>query len=215
MLSEKIFEDIICKYPELIEESLVLKGRQLALYGRRMDILFEDRFKRKLIIELKVGPIKDEHIGQILSYEGILLSADDPTIRVMLLGNRVPPNIQRSLDHHGIACKEITASQLKKFLSIKRDNEFLSFFQEEIYIPKGIKNATKDSGKKMNREKRSSGIWIFQANPKLYRLLEKLKSGDLFSQEMLQRFFDETPVGSFNIAEFQLELWSPLFSIRN
>ena len=107
MLFEKNFEDIIAKYPELIEDDLTLKGRQVTLYGRRMDLLFEDKFRRRLIVELKIGPIKDVHIGQVLSYEGMLLSGEDPTIRVMLIGNRVPPNIQRSLDHHGIAWCEI------------------------------------------------------------------------------------------------------------
>lgn len=131
MLLEKDLEDIISKYPDLIEEGLTLKGRQLTLYGRRMDLLFEDRFKRRLILELKKGPIKDQHIGQILSYEGMLLSADDPTIRIMLVGNRVPPNIQRSLDHHGIAWKEITFSHLKGFLSEKADEPFLHLLDDE------------------------------------------------------------------------------------
>ncbi len=136
---EKDFEDIICKYPELIEEGLILIGRQLSLYGRRMDILFEDKFKRKLIIELKAGPIKDEHIGQILSYEGMLLSADNPTLRVMLVGTRVPPNIQRSLDHHGIAWKEITSSFLKEFLKNKGDDFFHHLFEyDEPVINKRI-----------------------------------------------------------------------------
>lgn len=137
MFSEKEFEDIICKYPELIEEGLILTGHQLTLYGRRMDILFEDKFKRKLIIELKIGPIKDEHIGQILSYEGMILSADDPTIRVMLVGNRVPPNIQKSLDHHGIAWKEISIFRLKEFLLSRGDKEFLKPFEEETSIQQG------------------------------------------------------------------------------
>jgi RecB family endonuclease NucS len=105
VFSEKQFEDLICQYPELIEEGLTLKGRQITLYGRRMDILFEDRLKRKLIVELKIGPIKDEHIGQILAYEGMLLSSEDPSVRVMLVGNRVPPNLRRSLDHHIILPK--------------------------------------------------------------------------------------------------------------
>jgi len=130
MLREKDFEDILCKYPELIEEGLVLLGRQITLFGRRMDIIFEDRFKRRLIVELKSGPIKDEHIGQILCYEGILLSADDPSIRVMLVGNRVPPNIKRSLDHHGIAWKEITLSALMEFIKNKRDNLFIGLFED-------------------------------------------------------------------------------------
>jgi hypothetical protein len=134
MIREKDFEDILCKYPELIEEGLVLKGRQVTLYGRRMDILFEDRFKRRLIVELKSGPIKDEHIGQILSYEGILLSGEDPTIRVMLIGTRVPPNIQRSLDHHGIGWKEITLSALKEFIKEKRDDSYIGLFEDTAPI---------------------------------------------------------------------------------
>lgn len=131
MIHEKDLEDIICKYPELVEEGLTFKGRQITLYGRRMDILFVDKFKRKLIIELKVGPIKDAHIGQIMSYEGMLLSDDDPSIRVMLVGNRVPPNIQRSLDHHGIAWQEITFSHLKNFLEEKQDFAFLSLMNSD------------------------------------------------------------------------------------
>jgi hypothetical protein len=137
MLQEKTFEDIICKYPQLIEEHLKFIGRQITLYGRRMDILFEDKFKRKLIIELKAGPIKDDHIGQILSYEGMLLSADDPTIRVMLVGTRVPPNIQRSLDHHGIAWKEITFSKLKEFLLDNKDESYNDLF-EFVYQPRTL-----------------------------------------------------------------------------
>ncbi len=65
-LDEKIFEDILVKYPHLIEEGLVLEGRQVTVYGRRIDLLFKDTFGRQLIVELKAGPIKDEHIGSIV-----------------------------------------------------------------------------------------------------------------------------------------------------
>jgi hypothetical protein len=131
MITEKDFEDIICKYPDIIEEGLTFKARQLTLYGRRMNILFEDRFKRKLIIELKAGPIKDQHIDQILSYQSMLLSVDDPTLRVMLVGTRVPPNIKRSLDHYGIAWREISLTDIKEFLNIKKDNTYLGVFEED------------------------------------------------------------------------------------
>jgi hypothetical protein len=131
-MKETKFEDIMCKYPELIEDGLILKGRQVMCYGRRMDILFDDKFGHKLIVELKIGPIKDMHIGQILSYEGMLLSSEDPTIWVMLIGNRVPPNIQRSLDHHGIAWKEISLSHIKEFIANKGDEEFKELFEEDI-----------------------------------------------------------------------------------
>ena len=55
---KKDFENILIKYPELIEDGLELLNRQVAIYGRRIDILFKDKFNRKLIIELKIGPIK-------------------------------------------------------------------------------------------------------------------------------------------------------------
>lgn len=150
---EKDFEDIICKYPELIEEGLILISRQLSLYGRRIDILFEDKFKRKLLIELKAGPIKDDHIGQILSYEGMLLSADDPTLRVMLVGTRVPFNIQKSLDHHGIAWKEITFSFLKDFLKMKGDESFNQLFPyDEPMIRKVLVEMQNEFPKQYNSE---------------------------------------------------------------
>jgi hypothetical protein len=135
---EKTFEDILCKYSELIEDGLIFKGRQIIKFGRRIDILFEDKFKRELLVELKSGPIKDEHIGQILSYEGMLLSADDPTIRIMLIGTRVPPNLQKSLDHHGIIWKEITYGKLESFIKTKNDENFLSFFDpQDVYYKSG------------------------------------------------------------------------------
>ena len=46
-------------------------------------------------------PILDKHIGQIMSYEGSVLSEKDPDVRIMLIGTRVPPNLQKALDQHG------------------------------------------------------------------------------------------------------------------
>ncbi len=118
------------KYPERIEAGLHLTGRQKAVYGRRIDLLFEDRLKRVLLVELKWGPIQDRHIGQLMSYEGALLSSDNPDLRVMLIGTRVPPNIGRSLDHHGIAWKEMRPSDILTFLLAKQDNDLASAFAE-------------------------------------------------------------------------------------
>ncbi|MFA5291461.1 MAG: endonuclease NucS domain-containing protein [Phycisphaerae bacterium] len=145
-MKESDLESVLAKYPDLIETGLILTGRQVTVYGRRMDLLFDDKHKRKLIVELKAGPIKDEHIGQILSYEGMLLSADNPDIRVMLVGSRVPPNIQKTLDHHGIAWKEIKLTSLKEFLANKGDNQFDNLFEDEIYPSvKMTKNETNNN----------------------------------------------------------------------
>lgn len=139
MLTEKVLEDILVKYPELIEDGLILLGRQVFVFGRRIDLLFEDKFKRKLIVELKNGPIKDENVGQIMSYEGMILSDEDPSVRVMLVGTRVPPNIQRSLDHHGIAWKEISHSKFKEILMMNNEVNLLKLFNNESFTMPIIK----------------------------------------------------------------------------
>ena len=130
-MKEIDFENILAKHPELIEDGLRLIGRQITVYGRRMDLLFEDINKRKLIIELKSGPILDKHIGQIMAYEGGILSDENPDVRIMLVGTRVPPNLRKALDYHGIAWKEINFSHLKLFLHQKGDTAFSSIFEEE------------------------------------------------------------------------------------
>ena len=131
MISEKQFEDILCKYHELIEEGLIFKGRQIRVHGKIIDILFEDKFGQKLIAELKIGTIDRKHIGQVMEYEGNVLSEEDPTARIMLVGNRVPPNLRKALDHHGIEWREILLSKLQEFIKSKSDNKFVSYFAEK------------------------------------------------------------------------------------
>jgi hypothetical protein len=125
-MKEKQLEAILEKYSDLIEPGLTLLRRQPVMYGRRMDLLFEDREKRKLVVELKAGPIKDEHIGQLVCYQGMLLSVEDPTVRAMLIGTRVPSYIKKALDHYGIAWREIKLAHLKAYLSEVKDDELLN-----------------------------------------------------------------------------------------
>ena len=54
-MNESQFEDILEKYPELIEEGLSLIGRQVWIKGKYIDLLFNDRYGQKLIVELKKG----------------------------------------------------------------------------------------------------------------------------------------------------------------
>ena len=130
-MKESDFEDILTKYPELIEEGISLIGRQVRVKGKYIDLLFKDRFGQKIIVELKKGTILRKHIGQLLDYEGHLLTPDDPTNRVMLIGNRVPNNLRRALDHHGFEWKELQVITLIKFLSKKGDHDLLKIFEQE------------------------------------------------------------------------------------
>lgn len=177
-LKEKTFEDILAKYPNLIEEGLVLEGRQVTVYGRRIDLLFKDSFGRRLIVELKAGPIKDEHIGQIMSYEGSLLSHENPDLRIMLIGMRVPPNIRRSLDHHGIAWKEISITALIKYLNEAGEANLLDSLSAEAL-----------SLKKAKIEKASRDIRANRANidiPAMLIRINKKYRDNISAEELLE-----------------------------
>ena len=123
MFSEKEFEDILVQYPDLIEPNLKLIGRQVRYFGKRIDILFEDKFKEKLIIELKKDNLTRDALSQVLEYEGYILSEKDPTARVMLIANRIPLNLKKAMEHHGIEYKEFTEKFLIEFIE-KNDNNF-------------------------------------------------------------------------------------------
>lgn len=134
-MDEKLLEEIICKHPELIEHELSLIGNQVYLSGKRVDVLFEDKHDQKLIIEVKKGTILREHISQLLDYEGYFVSKNNPDVRVMLVGTRVPENLRRSLDHHGFEWKELTIPSLINFLNRVGDDVLLSrFAQEDVEI---------------------------------------------------------------------------------
>ncbi|WP_045222641.1 endonuclease NucS domain-containing protein [Desulfonatronum thioautotrophicum] len=130
-MTERDFENILERYPELIEPGLSLQGRQLPINGKFIDLLYMDRHGQKLIVELKIGAILRNHIGQLLDYEGEILAPDDPTVRVMIIGNRVPTNLRRSLEHHGFEWKELSISELYRFLIDQNDTDFLLYFADE------------------------------------------------------------------------------------
>jgi hypothetical protein len=140
-MNEREFEDIICKYPELIEDSLSFKGRQVTVRGKRVDVLFKDRHGYTLIVELKRGTVLRRDVSQLLDYEGEFLSDDDPKVRVMLVGNRVPENLRRALDNHGFEWKELSIAFLRKFLEEHNDIplfQSLSAAGERIEKPPGM-----------------------------------------------------------------------------
>lgn len=152
MFSEKIFEDILVKYPEIIEDNLSFLDRQVAYFGKRVDLLFRDRFNEKLIVELKKDTLNRNALGQVLEYEGYIISEKDPTARVMIVANRIPLNLKTAMDHHGIEWREITLRSLKEFLVTKNDKDFLHLFEQEEPLfqgQKGLSKKDKDPSKKI------------------------------------------------------------------
>jgi hypothetical protein len=161
MLSERLFEDVLVKYPELIEQGLKLIGRQVTYFGKRIDMLFEDRFKEKLIIELKKDNLDRNALSQVMEYEGYILSEKDPSARVMLIANRIPLNLKKAMDHHGIEYKEITYKQLMEFLE-QKDQSLLNLIteqQQEVIDKPAQKDNSQTMASKLDDIIHTGGTW--------------------------------------------------------
>jgi hypothetical protein len=152
-MDENQFEDIIVKYPEMIEDGLKLMGRQIFLYdtGRNyIDILFKDQSGYHLIIELKIGPIIMSHIDQIKKYEKIYQSLRLVRPRIMLAGNMITQTMIQRLKREHVGYKVIKVSEIKVFLKKRGDFAFLRYFEQH----EKHKREKKIIGKKLPRKER-------------------------------------------------------------
>jgi len=72
-LNERQIEDVFSVfYKTLISKELTLVGRQCTMADRRVDLLFTDKAKRKVIVELKRKAPTREDVGQLLEYAGMI-----------------------------------------------------------------------------------------------------------------------------------------------
>ena len=129
MLSKSDLTKILCKYPELIEHGFTIRECNTNLYGQEVDILMEDRFKKKLVVQVRTDPIKEEHLGDILSYQEAILSGKAPNVNVMLIAIKIPPHLQKTFDHNGVIWKEITLFQIEEHLDSKGDMELMKLLK--------------------------------------------------------------------------------------
>jgi RecB family endonuclease NucS len=125
MVTKSVFEDILCKYPELIEPGFSVKGRHVELYGQEVDILLVDKFNKRLAVQVRVSPIEKEHIGEITYYQEEILSGETTDVSVMMVADKIPSHLKKTLDHCGIAWKEASISKVEEHLSSRNDTELL------------------------------------------------------------------------------------------
>ena len=95
---EKDIENLIASFPKEFfpKEELKLISQQYTLAKRRIDILFEDKYKRYIIVEVKRGILSREASGQIIEYYGLLKNQfPDKIIELILCANTIP--IERKL----------------------------------------------------------------------------------------------------------------------
>lgn len=110
MISEQLMEDKIASDPGKYvgEEGLKLVARQYTIGTYRFDLIFEDRYGAKLIVELQRGTLDRNHTYKILDYYDEYKQAHPKDfIELMVIANTIPQERKARLTAHGISYKEI------------------------------------------------------------------------------------------------------------
>jgi predicted RNA-binding protein with PUA-like domain len=178
-LLEKDIENLIAKYPDEFfpNSKFILDGQQVRLGTCYADIIFTDQYGRKIIIEVKRGILNREASGQVIEYYGLLKQRDpEAIIELILCANTIPPERRSFLERAGIECKELGISTIQK-IAEKCGYRFLDEPEKQpdnITLPapawKTGSKETLDS---------PGNIWIFQANPTRYDILNALSDQEI------------------------------------
>lgn len=116
LLSERQIEDVFEKFHQhLVEPGLRLLGRQKTLPSTRLrvDLLFEDKSKRKVVLELKKSSVSREDVGQLLEYAGLIENS-----RVILAAPHISSAIKTSFEHYGIEYIEFSPSRIAELYAL-------------------------------------------------------------------------------------------------
>lgn len=159
---EKDIENIIAAHPDEIfpGEGYILVGQQVVVEGRRLDVLFEDKHKRKVIVEVKRGILTREASGQIAEYYGLLKNRNlSETYELILCANVIPKERKTFLETIGIDCKELGITLITD-LAKKFDYTFLDDRASYDIASKEIKVLSEvDEDNPVEEEDPS--VWIF------------------------------------------------------
>ncbi|MBN1184068.1 MAG: EVE domain-containing protein [Bacteroidales bacterium] len=160
---EKDIENLIANFPDEFfpESGFKLIGQQVRLGKCYADIIFEDKHKRKIIVEVKRGLLSRVASGQIVEYYG-LLKVENPNeiIELVLCANIIPPERKLFLETVGIECKELGINLIFQ-VARKVGYEFIKTSKKDIQIEDGELPI-------------SDNIWLFQANPHRYDIINAL-----------------------------------------
>src|SRR5437773_2700891 len=110
-------EDLIAQYQDdfFPNRGFVLKGRQQSFAGvGRFDLLFEDRFKTKILMELKAVSAKYEVATQLAKYKDELESRGEDLVLMWLVAPQIPTSVREFLDRIGIEYTEIHPVEFRR-----------------------------------------------------------------------------------------------------
>lgn len=161
---EKDIENLIALYPDEFfpKSGFKLIGQQVKLGRCYADIIFEDKFQRKIIVEVKRGILSRDASGQIMEYYGLLKSERTTDfIELILCANVIPAERKTFLETAGIECKEVGINRINQLAE--------KFGYNFIDSPK-----IQEQKLKHQLAEEPEKVWIFQANGSLYNIQEML-----------------------------------------
>ena len=128
-MKESVIEEVLSKYPGLIEEGLERIGKEVAINDSKIDLLFLDKNKRYLIIEIKGVPVSFDIFDQVIKYKFLLSKEkglDPSSIRCTVLSPEMREEAKEAcrfynIEYKRILCtddlKQIPHSRLKRPLN--------------------------------------------------------------------------------------------------
>jgi hypothetical protein len=188
---EKDIENLLAKYPEEFfpRAGFKLIGQQVRLGRLRADILFEDKYERTIIIEIKRGILSRDAAGQILDYYHHVKDAKpDSFVDLILCANTIPHHRRSFLEASGIECREVSPAQISS-VAAKYGYQFL----DEVRTPAEHPEAEQPTVK----QELGHRAWIFQANPTRFDVLNALTDPKITSgfHWLVQRYRKEIRPG--------------------
>jgi len=178
---EKDIENLIANHPDEFfpGEGFKLVAQQYVIDGRRLDLLFEDKHNRQVIVEIKRGILTREASGQIVEYYGLLKGSDENrNIELILCANVIPPERSRFLEQIGISCKELGILKLAE-VAHKYHYTFIDDKQNRLGESAERVSRKVSEKKETYVDDSEISVWIFQANPHKYDILNALDDQDV------------------------------------
>jgi hypothetical protein len=175
---EKDIENLLAQYPsEFIPKSdLTLIRQQYPLDSKKADIIFENSKVEMIIMEVKRGLLSREGLGQFalgqaMEYYGRLRKKEpDKKIQLILVANTIPQSMTTYLKEKlDVDCLEIPDYELNK-VALRHGYHFLDSFKPDL-----IQRYNEIiAGLELEAKEPSRNVWIFQANPQRYDILNAL-----------------------------------------
>ena len=200
---EKDIENLITQHPEefLPYSELKLVGQRVRLGTYFADIIFEDNQNSKIVIEVKRGILSREAVAQIMDYYGIIkIREKTSNVKLIIVANVIPKERVLLLSEKlvGIEFIEVPASKIIN-VAKKYSYQFLDEVKPET------KTQYKEMAINIDEEVSvgKSDVWIFQANPQTYDILNALASKEELNEGnstwLVSRFKDKIKEGDIAI----------------